>query len=183
MTIPTWLTLLRILLIPLLIVLYYLPLTYGHVFVTIIFAVAAITDWFDGYLARKFNQLSSFGTFLDPVADKLIVTVTLVLLVGHYHSPWLAIPAAIIIGREVFISALREWMAHLNAHTEVSVSYVGKVKTTAQMMALLMLLYEQDLWGLPIVTLGYIALYIATVLTVVSMVLYTRAAWPVLMKQ
>ncbi len=181
MTLPTWLTLLRILLIPLLITLYYLPMPYGHVVVTLLFALAAITDWFDGYLARRFNQISPFGAFLDPVADKLIVAVALVLLVGHYASPWLAVPAAIIIGREITISALREWMAQLGAQAHVTVSHIGKVKTTAQMTALLMLLYEQPLWGLPVVHLGYIALYIATLLTLLSMMMYLRAAWPLLL--
>ncbi len=178
--IPTLLTLTRIALIPVFIIVFYLPLS--NLLSTFIFALAALTDWFDGYLARKWGQTSAFGAFLDPVADKLIVAIALVLLVQVNHTPWMAIPAAIIIGREITISALREWMAEIGQRAQVAVSNLGKIKTTAQMVALLMLLYHEPLLGLPIYQLGYISLYIAALLTLWSMFIYLRAAWPILLK-
>lgn len=184
MNIPIILTLLRIALIPVLVVVFYLPIGYwANFFSTAIFALAAITDWFDGYLARRWHQTSRFGAFLDPVADKLIVAVALVLLVEANGSVWLTIPALIIIGREISISALREWMAELGERTAVAVSQIGKVKTTAQMSALLMLLYHHSLWGIPIHSLGLLLLYIAAVLTMWSMLVYLKAALPVLLRE
>ncbi len=178
MNIAIVLTLLRIALVPVLILVFYLPVTWSAAAATFVFALAAITDWFDGYMARRLNLTTSFGAFLDPVADKIIVAVALVLVVEFYASPWLAIPAGIIITREIVISALREWMATAGKRTEVAVSYIGKIKTTMQMVALLLLLHHDPLWGLPIVELGYISLYIAAILTVWSMVLYLKAAIP-----
>jgi CDP-diacylglycerol--glycerol-3-phosphate 3-phosphatidyltransferase/cardiolipin synthase len=181
-SIPNLLTLLRIALIPVFVITFYLPVSWANILTTIIFALAAITDWFDGYLARKWGQTSAFGAFLDPVADKLIVAVALVLLVQANPSPWMAIPAAIIIGREITISALREWMAEIGQRAKVAVSNLGKIKTTAQITALLMLLFHEPLFGIPIYQIGYISLYIAAILTLWSMLIYLRAAWPILLK-
>lgn len=183
MNIPTALTLLRIALIPVFVSVFYLPFTWVHILTTAVFALAAITDWLDGYLARRWHQTSAFGAFLDPVADKLIVVVVLVLLTQAHPTPWMAIPVAIIIGREITISALREWMAELGQRTQVSVSKIGKIKTTAQMTALLMLLYREPLLNLPIFQIGYFLLYVAAILTLWSMFIYLKVAWPVLLKR
>ncbi|OUD15014.1 CDP-diacylglycerol--glycerol-3-phosphate 3-phosphatidyltransferase [Thioflexithrix psekupsensis] len=183
MNIPIFLTLLRVALIPVLMVVFYLPLGYWANFLsTAIFAVAALTDWFDGYLARRWQQTSQFGAFLDPVADKLIVAAALILLVEANPSPWLAVPTVVIIGREIAISALREWMAELGERTQVAVSYIGKIKTTLQMIALLMLLYHYPIWFLPIYEMGMILLYIAAGLTLWSMLIYLKAALPILLR-
>lgn len=183
-SIPNILTLLRIALIPVFVLFFYLPVEQANVITTAIFALAAVTDWFDGYLARKWQETSAFGAFLDPVADKLMVAAALLLIVDtnptDYAGYWLALPALVIIGREITISALREWMAELGASATVAVSMMGKIKTTAQMAALVLLLYKTPLWGLPTVELGMLLLYVAAVLTLWSMVLYLRAAWPVL---
>ncbi|MDM8559445.1 CDP-diacylglycerol--glycerol-3-phosphate 3-phosphatidyltransferase [Candidatus Parabeggiatoa sp. HSG14] len=187
MNIPNILTLLRILLIPVFVGVFYLPWGWANELTTLVFALAAITDWFDGYLARRWNQTSAFGAFLDPVADKLIVAVALVFLVQITPTPWMAIPAAIIIGREITISALREWMAEIGQRAKVAVSMVGKIKTTAQMMALLMLLLagsdHELLFGLPLYEIGFVSLYIAAILTLWSMIVYLQAAAPILLEE
>ncbi|MDZ4263073.1 MAG: CDP-diacylglycerol--glycerol-3-phosphate 3-phosphatidyltransferase, partial [Pseudomonadota bacterium] len=146
-SIPTLLTYLRILLIPVFVVIFFLPFGWVNEVTTIIFGIAAITDWLDGYLARKLNQMSRFGAFLDPVADKLIVGAALILLVQAHPNPWITIATVVIIGREIAISALREWMAEIGESAQVAVSNVGKWKTTAQMVALFMLLYNEPLLG------------------------------------
>jgi CDP-diacylglycerol--glycerol-3-phosphate 3-phosphatidyltransferase len=174
---PINLTLLRIALIPLLVVVFYLPWHYANVVCTLIFLLAGITDWLDGYFARKMQLETAFGAFLDPVADKLMVAIVLVLLVEQQASPYLAIPAAIIIGREITIASLREWMAEIGKRAKVKVSELGKWKTTAQMLAIGFLLYREDLLGLPINLIGYGLLYIAAALTLWSMVSYLRAAF------
>lgn len=176
MTIPNMLTMLRILLIPAVVVVFYLPYSYAHEASAILFAIAGITDWFDGYLARALNQTSRFGAFLDPVADKLMVAAVLVLVVDYYSGFWLTVAAIVIIGREITISALREWMAEVGNRNKVKVSYLGKVKTTAQMFSLFFLLYEAPLIGLDSRQIGYVLLLIAAVLTLWSMVNYLRAA-------
>jgi len=178
MNIPNTLTLLRIALIPVFVAAFYLPFPWANGLATTVFFVAAITDWLDGYLARSLDQTSALGSFLDPVADKLMVAVVLVLLVAAHPGPWMALPAAVIIGREITISALREWMAELGARARVSVSALGKVKTSAQMLALVLLVYEEPLYGLPIFDIGVICLYLAAALTLWSMLLYLKAAWP-----
>ncbi len=144
----------------------------------IIFTTAAITDWIDGYLARKLNQSTPFGAFLDPVADKLMVAVALIVLLERYPHAWFTIPAMIIIGREIVISALREWMAEIGRRTSVAVSYVGKFKTTMQMIAIIVLLAQTTLLDSRIELIGFIALYLAAALTLWSMVIYLKAAWP-----
>jgi CDP-diacylglycerol--glycerol-3-phosphate 3-phosphatidyltransferase len=142
-----------------------------------LFIFAGITDWADGYFARLWKQESRFGAFLDPVADKLIVAVVLILIVEREATMWMTLSACIIIGREIIISALREWMAESGKRSKVAVAYIGKVKTAAQFVALSCLLYNQDLWGLPIRQIGFIALAIATLLTVVSMLQYLISAF------
>lgn len=181
MTLANQLTLFRIGLIPLLILVFYLPYGWANPVSAAIFATAALTDWLDGYIARKFDQTTPFGAFLDPVADKLMVVVALVLLVEVHASPWFAVPAVVIVGREIVISALREWMAELGKRASVAVSFMGKVKTTAQMLAIIVLLaYHPEKGSLP-TTAGYILLYMAAALTLWSMIIYMRAAWPDLM--
>lgn len=174
--IPTYLTLLRIALIPLLAVVFYSPWIYANVACTTIFFIAGFTDWLDGYLARKMGLETSFGAFLDPVADKLMVTVVLVLIVGREATAFVAIPSAIIIGREITIASLREWMAELGQRAKVKVSELGKWKTTAQMLAIGFLLYREDLVGMPVKTIGFGLLYIAAMLTLWSMLSYLSAA-------
>jgi CDP-diacylglycerol--glycerol-3-phosphate 3-phosphatidyltransferase len=179
--IPNILTLLRIVLIPVFVLLFYLPVEWARFSCAVVFSIAAVTDWFDGYLARRWGQVSPFGAFLDPVADKLMVAVALLLLVQDEPTPALAIPAAVIIGREITISALREWMAELGARAEVAVSVIGKFKTAVQMVAILLLIYGEPLIGIPVFTVGFVLLYMAAILTLWSMVLYLRAAWPSLL--
>jgi CDP-diacylglycerol--glycerol-3-phosphate 3-phosphatidyltransferase/cardiolipin synthase len=176
--IPNILTLFRILLIPVFVLVFYLPFGWARVACALVFALAAVTDWFDGFLARRWSQTSPFGAFLDPVADKLMVAVALLLLVQSQPTPMLAIPAAVIIGREITISALREWMAELGARAQVAVSMIGKIKTAVQMIAILLLIYERPLFGLPVYQLGFVLLYVAALLTLWSMLVYLRAAWP-----
>jgi len=173
---PNLLTLLRIALIPVFVGIFYIPTRWSRFACALVFTVAALTDWLDGYLARRWEQTSFLGAFLDPVADKLMVAVALVLLVQSDPRAVLALPAAVIIGREITVSALREWMAELGARTQVAVSKVGKFKTTVQMISIILLI----LVGVDskIYDLGMILLYIAASLTLWSMVLYLRAAWP-----
>ena len=173
---PTNLTLLRIALIPILMVVFYLPWDYSNIACTVIFTVAGFTDWLDGYLARKWGQETAFGAFLDPVADKLMVAIVLVLIVQSEASIYMSIPAAVIIGREITIASLREWMAEIGQRKKVKVSHLGKWKTTAQMVSIGMLLYQNDLFGLPIRDIGYVLLYIAAILTLWSMIGYLKIA-------
>ena len=170
----------RILAIPLCVLLFYLPIEWGRKAAALIFAAAAISDFFDGWIARRFNQMTPFGAFLDPVADKLIVAVALVLLVQAEASIPMALIAAIIIGREITVSALREWMASQSASATVAVSMAGKIKTTFQLIGLSFMLWGDQLWGLPIVEMGFIALLLAAAMTLWSMWVYLSAAWPVL---
>ena len=180
MNIPTFLTFIRIGLIPIFVLAYYLPVTWANIATTGVFVLAGITDWFDGYLARRLNQTSAFGAFLDPVADKLMVAVALILLMQTHPNAWMAVPAAIIIGREIAVSALREWMAELGKRAHVAVSFLGKYKTAAQILALILLLYHQPLLGLPTQMIGFTLLYAAAGLTVWSMFVYLETAWTVL---
>lgn len=175
---PNTLTWTRIVLIPLVIGVYYLPLPphEQNFIATAAFIVAAVTDWFDGWLARKLGQTSAFGAFLDPVADKLMVAAALVILVQLGRVD--AVVAIIIVGREITISALREWMAHLGAAKSVAVSFVGKLKTTAQMVAIPLLLYHEPLFGLPVAAIGEVLIWLAAALTLWSMGYYLGKAWP-----
>ncbi len=179
-TIPNILTLLRIVLIPVLVVVFYIQGQWTYQVSAAIFGLAAVSDWLDGYLARRWEQTSAFGAFLDPVADKLMVAVALVLLVQDNPSQVFTVLAAIIIGREIAISALREWMSEIGARTKVAVSIIGKLKTTIQMIAILLLLYKVPIASFPTHAVGLILLYIAAILTLWSMFVYLRAAWPIL---
>lgn len=181
MNLANQLTLLRIILIPVFVVIFYTPFPWHYFVSALIFSAAAITDWLDGYVARKYNQTTPFGAFLDPVADKLMVAVALVLLVEAHASPWFAVPAVVIVGREIVVSALREWMAELGKRASVAVSWLGKVKTTIQMTAIIYLLVFMPVTHPFFSGLGYLLIYTAAVLTLWSMVLYLKAAWPVLL--
>ncbi len=175
---PNILTLLRIAIIPVFIGVFYWPSVWANLICTPLFGLAALTDWLDGYLARRWGQTSAFGAFLDPVADKLIVAAALVLLVQAIPTPLMAVAATVIIGREITISALREWMAQLGSHSKVAVSMLGKIKTTAQMSALLLLLYRDPIFGIPVLEIGLVLLAVAAALTLWSMVNYLLLAWP-----
>lgn len=180
--IPNIITYFRIALIPCLVMIFYLPETYleaqqKNIWATAIFILAAISDWLDGYLARKLDQTSKFGAFIDPVADKLIVIAALLLLVelGRVHS----MIALVIIGREFAISALREWMATIGKPGGIAVAYIGKLKTGFQMAAIICLLYFENIGLLPIAFIGDVLIHLAAILTIVSMVFYLRAAMKV----
>ncbi|MEM7208349.1 MAG: CDP-diacylglycerol--glycerol-3-phosphate 3-phosphatidyltransferase [Pseudomonadota bacterium] len=177
MTLPTALTLLRIALLPIVFVAFYIPADWARPLCAIIFAVAGFTDWLDGYLARRLGQSSAFGAFLDPVADKLMVAVSLLMLVSADPELWLVLSASIIISREIVISALREWMAEMGQRQLVAVSNIGKIKTVLQMLAIFMMLYKETLFGIDFYLYGTYALVIAAALTLYSMCLYLRAAW------
>lgn len=179
-TLPNILTLLRIILIPVLVIVFFLQSRYSYQLSAAIFGLAAITDWLDGYFARRLKQLSVFGAFLDPVADKLMVAVALVLLVQDNPTALFAVPASIIICREIAISALREWMSEIGERTRVAVSVIGKIKTITQMVAIILLLYKVPLGPLPTHEVGVVLLYVAALLTLWSMLVYLRAAWPIL---
>ena len=179
-TLPTAITLFRIALIPLFIVVFYLPFSWANIAATSVFFVASVSDWVDGYLARILKQESSFGAFLDPVADKLMVVVVIILLVEAHPSIYIALPSVIIVAREISISALREWMAQLGSTTTLQVSFIGKAKTVAQMFALGFMIFSEPLMGLPIFQIGLVLYYWAAFLTIVSMIIYLRAAWPVI---
>lgn len=184
--IPNLITLFRIVIIPIFVLIFYLPeIPYRHIVLTSLFFLAGVSDWVDGFLARKLGQQSAFGAFLDPVADKLMVATALVLLVSanaERSEALMALPAAVIIGREIAVSALREWMASIGDATKVKVSYIGKLKTTAQLLAIGFLLYEKNIGAFQPMIVGYILLYVAAILTLWSMVLYLLAAWPSLIK-
>lgn len=176
MNLPNILTLSRIIMIPIFVFIFYLPLQWSYFVSASIFALAAGTDWLDGYLARRLDQSTPFGAFLDPVADKLMVAVALTVLIEAHASLVLTIPATVIIGREIVISALREWMAEIGSRASVAVSYIGKIKTVAQMTSITLLLAFPvgETWTYA----GLALLYIAAGLTLWSMILYLKAAWP-----
>ena len=178
MNLPILLTWVRIAFIPLLILFFYLDRPWAAFAAALTFGLAGLTDWADGYLARKWQQESRFGAFLDPVADKLIVAVAMLLIVEREANIWFTLAGMIIIGREIVISALREWVAQIGLRGKVAVAFMGKLKTTFQIIALIFLLYNQDLFGLlPMRELGIIALVLATILTLVSMLQYLRTAF------
>lgn len=172
--VPNSLTFFRLLLVPVFIILFYIQFEDAKMWAAGVFAFAAATDWLDGFLARKLNQGTPFGAFLDPVADKVMVIAALVIIVEDFSNPLVTIPAMIMIGREIVISALREWMAEIGQRSQVAVSWIGKWKTTIQMLALTGLIWQQSIymiWG------GYALLYVATGLTLYSAYDYLRAAW------
>ncbi|EIL99328.1 CDP-diacylglycerol--glycerol-3-phosphate 3-phosphatidyltransferase [Rhodanobacter thiooxydans] len=183
---PTWLTLFRVALLPVMVVVFYLPFPGHNITAAIVFVLAAVTDWLDGYLARRMNLTSAFGAFLDPVADKLMVAVTLFLLVESHRGGWpgvlMAVTAAVIVGREISVSALREWMAEIGMRATVKVALIGKLKTVMQMVALVVLIvqHEKAAEALRLYHIGEGLLVVAGVLTIWSGLYYLRAAWPVL---
>ena len=188
LTVPTMLTLLRIVLIPVLVLVFYLPYKWTNFAAALVFVLASLTDWLDGWIARRYDQSSAFGAFLDPVADKLMVAVALLLIVQKHPTPWMALWAAVIIGREIAVSALREWMAELGQRAKVKVATIGKIKTIVQMVALTFLLYFEsfrvNLAGrtinVPVFTIGDWLLAVAALLTLWSGFAYLHAAWPTL---
>jgi CDP-diacylglycerol--glycerol-3-phosphate 3-phosphatidyltransferase len=180
LNVPNVVTFVRIFMIPVFVLFSFFPHGWAYWLTAIIFSAAALTDWLDGYLARRLDQATRLGAFLDPVADKLIVVVALVLLVDKYDNFFLTVPAVVITMREILISALREWMAEMGKRTSVAVSYLGKVKTTVQMVSIIVLLLAAPVITHWLVWLGFITLYVAAGLTVWSMFLYMKAAWPVL---
>ena len=172
------LTWLRIFAVPVIVLVYFLPLKEAHLVATVFFALAAITDWLDGYVARSYKQVTKLGAFLDPVADKLLVSISLITILSQNYMPWLALPAAIIVGREIVISALREWMAEVGRRASVKVSILAKVKTVLQMFAIgTLLFYSGDRSGY-FLDAGALLLFIAAGLTLWSMVIYIKIAWP-----
>ena len=189
LTVPTILTLMRILLIPVLVLVFYLPWKWTNFAAAFVFVLASVTDWLDGWIARRYDQSSAFGAFLDPVADKLMVAVALLLIVQKHPTPWMAFWAAVIIGREIAVSALREWMAELGQRARVKVATIGKIKTIVQMVALAFLLYFEPLVlrlgggqsvTVPVFTIGEWLLAAAALLTLWSGLAYLHAAWPTL---
>ena len=185
MTFPMILTLMRIALIPVLVLFFYLPYTWASLAAAGVFIFAAITDWLDGYLARRMKQMSEFGAFLDPVADKLMVATALVIMVQTpppivFPQILFTLSAAIIIGREIAISGLREWMSEMGERGTVKVGILGKLKTIFQMTAISCLLFEVSLFGLPVALIGELLLYLAAALTLWSMWVYLHAAWPIM---
>ena len=176
--VPNTLTWLRIGAIPLIVLLFYMPYPWADPAAGLLFAAAGITDSLDGYFARRLGQTSRLGAFLDPVADKLIVAVALVLLVSQDSRALIVLTAVVIIGREIAISALREWMAEIGERRKVAVSQLGKVKTVLQIVGLSMMLYHHPLAGVPIYATGVMLIELAAAATLVSMVTYLRAAWP-----
>ena len=180
LTVPNILTSFRILAIPLVVIVFYLPVEWARPASGLLFGLAGITDWFDGYLARRLNQTTKFGAFLDPVADKLIVATALVLLVQSDPTILLTMVAAVIIGREITVSALREWMSEQGERSQVSVTDFAKWKTTLQIFGISFMLYEAPMFGWPLYGFGMLLLLVAVVLTLWSMIDYLRAAWPVM---
>lgn len=178
--VPNILTSFRIVLIPVFLVVFYLPIPYATFWAAVIFVLAAITDGLDGYIARKLDQHTQFGAFLDPVADKIMVAAALVVVVEYHNSLWITIPALMMISRELAISALREWMAEVGKRGSVAVSSLGKIKTTAQMIALTALLWDANQF---IKIIGLIALYVAAIFTFWSMIQYMQQAWKELTKE
>lgn len=178
-SVPNILTVGRIVAVPLFVALFYWTSNpWAAPLAALVFILAAITDWVDGYMARKLGVTTPLGAFLDPVADKLMVSTALILLVAHDTRPIIAVSAMIIVGREITVSALREWMAHLGARAKVAVSAMGKWKTILQMFGLSFMVYRNDFLYLPVYEMGVVLLAIAAVLTLWSMVSYLRAAWP-----
>lgn len=178
LNLANWLTLFRIAAIPIVVICFYSPLEHARPIAAILFGLAAITDMLDGWVARRFGQTSKFGEFLDPVADKLMVAIVLVMLVQADPDWYVDIIAMVIIGREITISALREWMAIIGERANVKVTMAGKVKTVLQMFGIGFMVYENEFLGVDIYSVGFILLLAAAAMTIWSMLVYLRAAWP-----
>ncbi len=188
---PTWLTLFRVMLLPVMVIVFYshdaiatIPLRAANIAAVAVFALASVTDWLDGWVARRWHMESAFGAFLDPVADKLMIAVTLFVLVQSHPTALLAVTSAVIVGREIAVSALREWMAFVGERARVKVQWIGKLKTVMQIIAILILLWERDKNAtsafLRVWYAGEVLLVVAAILTIWSGLAYMRAAWPVL---
>jgi CDP-diacylglycerol---glycerol-3-phosphate 3-phosphatidyltransferase len=176
--IPLLFTQFRMIAIPIFFICFYLPFTWNYLLATLIFCLAALSDWLDGYLARLLKQSTRLGAFLDPVADKLLVSVALILIITEKDFSFLSIPAAVIIGREITVSALREWMAEVGKKAHIPVNLIAKIKTGCQMLALIFLLVYKPEYSIFIKVVGYILIYLATLLTLWSMFIYLKIAWP-----
>jgi len=172
------LTLFRIAAIPIVVISFYSQMPNARPIAAVLFGIAAVTDLIDGWVARRYGQTSRFGEFLDPVADKLMVSIVLVMLVQAEARWFEDVIAMIIIGREITISALREWMATIGERANVKVSMAGKIKTTLQMFGIAFMVYHNDLFGIPVYTVGFVLLVMAAIMTIWSMVIYLKAAWP-----
>lgn len=183
LNLPNTLTSFRIIAVPLVVVVFYLPVDWAGPASGLLFGLAGVTDWLDGYLARRFNQTSNFGAFLDPVADKLIVSTALVILVQRDPTLLNTLIAAVIIGREITVSALREWMSELGARAHVSVTFFAKWKTTLQIFGIGFMLYQHPFLGIDIYEVGTVLMIVAAGLTLWSMLDYLKAAWPIMRKQ
>jgi CDP-diacylglycerol--glycerol-3-phosphate 3-phosphatidyltransferase len=183
LTIPTLITLFRILMIPVMVLMFYWKHPWSNIFTTAVFVAGALSDWVDGWIARRYELYSEFGAFLDPVADKLAVTVALFLVVEAHPTAWMALLSAVIVSREITISALREWMAQIGAHGLVKVAALGKLKTIVQMVAISCVLFREDLLGLPVFRIGEWMLAVAAALTLWSGADYMIAAWPRMAKR
>ncbi|MCY3626301.1 MAG: CDP-diacylglycerol--glycerol-3-phosphate 3-phosphatidyltransferase [Gammaproteobacteria bacterium] len=174
---PNMLSVYRIALVPIFVIVYLV--TDEHRWLAgVVFAIASLTDWLDGFLARRYGISTSFGAFLDPVADKLAVIAALVVLIGSFGSLLLTLPGLVIVGRELLISSLREWMAEMNVRSKVAVNNLAKVKTFLQMLAIFILLSNPPKLSLPLVIIGIVLMYFATLFTLWSLVVHMRAAWP-----
>jgi CDP-diacylglycerol---glycerol-3-phosphate 3-phosphatidyltransferase len=175
---PNLLTMLRIVLIPVFVAVFYIEASWAPYAAAGVFGTAALTDWLDGYLARRWGQTSPLGAFLDPVADKLMVAVALIVSLQADPRILIALPVVVIIGREIAVSALREWMAEVGARAAVAVSTLGKIKTTAQMISIVLLILRESVFGPWVYGVGVVLVYVAAILTLWSMVVYLVAAWP-----
>ena len=175
------LTMMRIAAVPIVVICFYSPLDYARPIAAVLFGLAAVTDMIDGWVARRFGQVSRFGEFLDPVADKLMVAIVLVMLVQAQSSWFEDVIAMIIIGREITISALREWMATIGERANVKVDITGKIKTTLQMFGIGFMVWKVPIYGIPVYTIGFVLLVLAAIMTIWSMIVYLRAAWPFIM--
>lgn len=180
--IPNYFTLLRIILVPVIVVFYYFPFTQVHIIATVLFILASLTDFFDGFLARRWKVSSGLGAFLDPVADKVLIVICLTILVSQERLSFIVLATLIIVAREIIVSGLREWMAEVGKRAHVAVSYIGKWKTFCQMLAIILLLYSSNVSSFWITWLGVFLIYVAAFLTLWSMIMYIKAAWPVLLR-
>ena len=178
MNVPLQLTVMRIVCVPLVFIVYLFPSAWSHYAAAFLFLLAILTDWLDGYLARRLNQSTKLGAFLDPVADKILICVALVLVAAYYANFWITLASSIIVAREILISALREWMSEIGSRTKVSVQYVGKIKTTFQAIAIVALLMYSSYAPVWIFWFGLVFFYLAVILTLWSMLVYLKTAWP-----
>lgn len=178
LNIPNLLTLLRVSLIPIMVIIFYMPFKFHYILAAVIFTFASLTDWLDGFLARRLGQETSFGAFCDPLADKLIVIIALMLLISKYNSLWVTLPAIIIVSREIIVSGLREWMAKIGLSSKVAVVYTAKIKTATQMISIILLLGSaSNNYNILISDFGIVLLLISSVLTIWTMFLYLNNAW------